>query len=766
MNPRTTFRPATRATAIASALACLTVAPAHAADAETDASADTGLESIVVTATRREEPLQKVPTAVTVVSARDLEDGALRTTKDVAKFVPAAQGWNTESRARPRFFIRGVGSNEATNNAVNPIAYYADEVYYGNTLFAGAPLFDLDRVEVLRGPQGTLWGKNTTGGAFHFVSRAPEFDPDGYLRLEAGNLGSRVAEGAWGGALKDEVLAGRAALHYEKRGGLATNTVTGHEVGDYSDLAGRVQLLAVTSADTDALVEAHFRHLDGTQRPWYSVTRRGAPDRYGYTAPVGDGSGDLDHVAYNVDLPIEVESSGVRAVVHHRFDGYTLTSITAFDSGSRSSTVDSDYTPVEWYSGSGRAYAKNSVDQVSQELRIASPRNADLSWQSGLYYFQDSNRSLGTTASLTGNAATQKYYYTRFKQDTRSAALFGNATYAVAERFKLNGGARYTRETVGIDLVTRSATAASSAYAFSGHWWQPQNLESPLATYFSTNGRVANTWSNLGYDLTPEYTIDDNQLLYFRHASGFRSGNYNTYINPASALATVSQFALVRPEKLKSYELGYKSSWLDKRLVLNASAYHYDYRDMQLVVNQVYGGVFYPTLANAGRGKVDGVELETAWRATRDLKLRLNLSRLKTRFNELVANGRSYAGFNFARVPQTTALVGADYRLAVGSGLLTLGADWTYTSKVNFNVTDKTDPYALQTGYSLGSLHASYAFDHERLVVGAYVNNVADKRYKVQAMLYQGGLSDGSGGHYPTAYGDPRTFGANLTYRF
>jgi len=157
--------------AIAAAFAGLLPLAAHGADQDDAASTPTTLGSIVVTATRREEVLQKVPSAVTAISGDEVQNGELRSTKDVARFVPGTQGWNTESRARPRFFIRGVGSNEATNNVVNPIAIYTDQVYYGNSLFLGSPLFDLKRVEVLRGPQGTLWGKNTTGGAFHFISQ-------------------------------------------------------------------------------------------------------------------------------------------------------------------------------------------------------------------------------------------------------------------------------------------------------------------------------------------------------------------------------------------------------------------------------------------------------------------------------------------------------------------------------------------------------------------------------------------------------------------
>ncbi|MCL2898313.1 TonB-dependent receptor [Brenneria tiliae] len=736
-----------------------------AAPAQETEQSEQQLAPVIVTAPRRAESLQKVPAAISVVSSEEIEEGGLRTTKDVAKFIPGAQGWNTESRARPRFFIRGVGSNEATNNTVNPIGFYADEVYYNNNLFTGTPLFDLQRVEVLRGPQGTLWGKNTTGGAFHFISRKPSFETDGNAKLQFGNLDSRLFQGAVGGALKDDVLAGRAALHYEERGGLAKNTTTGNDVGDYEDIAGRFQLLALISPELDALLNVHVRRLDGTQNPWYSVTRNGAPDVNGYVAPIGNGSGDRKHVAYNFDLPLKVETEGASLAFNWDLGGYTLTSVTAIDHGRRSGLVEGDYTPYEYATGgSARSYSRNEVTQRSQEFRLVSPPEERFTWIAGTYLFRDDNESYGAGGKLTGDAATQSFNTTSFEQDTTSAALFGSVGFQFTERFKLSGGLRHTYEKSGIDLTTLYATGASP-YVVNGKWWSPGALENAgLATYYSTDGRIKKSWSNFGYDITPEYQIDDNQLVYFRHASGFRSGNYNTYITP-NGVSGVSQFSVVDPEKLKSYEIGYKSTWLNQRLVVNAAAYHYDYQNMQLVVNQVLNNIFYPTLMNAGSGKVDGIELEAAFQLTESLRLRANLSRLRTEFDELLAGGRNYKGYGFARVPQTTALLGVDYRTALAGGTLALGTDWSYTSKHHFNVTNDSDLYALQQAYWLGSVHASYTLPGDRVTVGAYVNNVTDRRYKNQAMLYQGG-TDATNGHYPTGYGDPRTFGVSLAYRF
>jgi iron complex outermembrane receptor protein len=210
---------------------------------------------------------------------------------------------------------------------------------------------------------------------------------------------------------------------------------------------------------------------------------------------------------------------------------------------------------------------------------------------------------------------------------------------------------------------------------------------------------------------------------------------------------------------LVSYELGYKSSWLNNRLVFNASAYYYDYKNMQLTVNRVIDGTFVSVLANAGKGEVKGIEFEARALLTQNLTLRGNLSSLHTKFKELVTGTTSYAGYNFARVPNVTGLIGLDYAVLLGSGRLRLATDWSYQSKTNFNVTNNTDPYALQERYWLGTLRASYAFAGDKTVVSAFVNNVADKDYKIQAMLY-------ANSRYNTRLGDPRTVGVSVTTRF
>lgn len=719
-----------------------------------DSSADgsTTLQTITVTAEKRSEDLQKVPSTVTAVQGIDLQSAGPVSTKDIAAEVPGATAWNAENRARPRFFIRGIGSNEATNNAVQPIGIYYDEVYYLNSLYLGTPLFDLDRVEVLSGPQGTLWGKNTTGGAYNFVSKQPTFNYDGYAIAGVGSFDDRELEGAFGGPLAGDVLAQRVAVHWDRRSGLARNRLDGEEEGAIDDLAGRYLLLGNFTPDLTATLNLHVHRFIGDSSPTYAVTRPGVPAYDGYVAPYVT-SGNRSVVDFGgFAEATRVDNGGVNLKIEDTLPFATLTSISSYDSGRR-------YTPVNDLANTptvrGYSYGTNDAQQFSQELRLTSDPAERLSWITGLYYFHDNNHNYSASAALLPVSSTARgLTYSGYQQKTDSRAIFGSLTFKVNDRLALKGGLRFTSEEVGIDLNTYvSQQRVNGSVPFSsGNWWLgPQYADIPLQQVASQHER--RTWGNLGYDFTPEFTIDDHQLAYARVATGYRSGNY------AGGATLGSPTTIVNPEKLLAYEVGYKSTWWDDRVSLNASTYYYDYTDIQLTVNQVINGVFTSILANAGKGFVKGVELEARARITQDLTFHGNISDLRTRYTQLVTGGVSYAGYNFARVPNVTGLAALDYNVTLPKGQLKLSSDWAYSSKLNFNITNNTDPYTLQEGYWLGSVRAAYEFLDGRDSIGFYVNNVTNQVYKVQAMLY-------SNGYYPTRLGDPRTYGVQFTTHF
>lgn len=736
---------------LGSALASLPIT--SAAFAETvDAEAEAG-GVILVTAQRREQKIQDVPATITAASGDFLGKLELRTAIDATRIAPNTNAWGTESRARPRWFIRGIGSNDVSSNVVTPIAIYFDEIYQNHFSLQGFPLFDLDRVEILRGPGGTLWGKNTTGGALLFVSKKPGDTPEGYARLTYGNYDQRLAEGAFGGPITDKV-SGRASFHYEHRDGYARNTYTGNSAGDVNDAAARVQLKADLSDDFTALVSAHYRKFEGGYNPVYTIGTTITPafpqgvDSFGYATPT-----DRKRVQYNVDADVDLEAHGASLTANWNLGPATLTSITAVEKAKRREIYDGDYTPNEL----SRNYARTDVDQVSQEFRLTSDDDGPFKWIAGAYYFHDKLYSFGAQATLPSPLNRPlAYYYTEYTQKTTSTALFGNVSYELTDKFTISGGLRWTRDKLSIDLVSRQANTPVTFRDLT-NWYLPGAVSSPLSLFDSQDD--TQKWSALGYEVRPEFRPADNVLLFARFAKGYRSGNFQGNIAPPSTRPNV-----IQPEKVYSYEAGIKTSWLDDKLVLNATAFYYDYKDIQTTVTGTNAlGQIVSIVSNA-QGWVKGAEFELTATPIENLTLSGNLGLLDTKYTELftgVGGARTNLKGNvFARAPKVTSFVDAEYRIPFGTNdAVVLGTDWRYNSRFKLNALIQNVDELEVPAYWTGNVRASVQFDDNRLSATFFVNNVTDKDYKVHTL-------PAGNGSYKRMLGEPRTYGITLGARF
>lgn len=720
---------------------------AHAEEAE--APAEAAGDAIIVTATRRAENVQSVPLAITTADGNTLAKLELRTAIDTARIAPNTNAWGTESRQRPRWFIRGIGSNDASSNVVTPIAIYNDEVYLNHFSLQGFPLFDIERVEVLRGPGGTLWGKNTTGGAFSFVTRKPTDEAEGYARATFGNYDTRILEGAFGGPVTD-IVSARASFLYERRDGFTRNDQTGNDVGDVKDFAGRLQVQVKPTDDFTLLLNAHYRDFRGGNNAVYAIgTAPGGRDAFGYPTPT-----DRKHVRYNVDEVAEVEGAGGSARIDWALGGATLTSITAYEQADRSEFSDGDKTPNEI----SRGFASTKVDQVSQELRLASDNSSPLEWIVGAFYFHDKLRSFGATGTLPGNLNRPvAYYYTQYTQKTTSTALFANATYRFNDWFSLNGGLRYTWDKLSIDLLSRRATGAVS-YRDTTNWYLPTSLASPLANFATQDD--TQKWSSLGYEIRPEARITDRILAFARFSKGYRSGNFQGNIAPPSTLPNV-----IQPEKVYAYEGGIKTTLIDRKLTFNATAFYYDYKNIQTTVTTLIpatGNTPAGTISQVreAQGWVRGAEFELAATPIENLSLTGNLGLLKTKYTDLVNNGVQLRGNEFARAPHVTAFAAADYRIPFGSAhAITLGTDWRYNSLFRLNaLTQNNAEFDVRKNW-VGNVRASVSLNDDRIVGTVFVNNVANKDYKVHTL-------PASNGSFKRYLGEPRTYGVTVTTRF
>ncbi len=732
-----------------------------------DATRSDSTTNITVTAQRRAQKVQSVPIAITALGGTKLLDGNIQTANDVARFVPNLTGANGGGRvARPRYFLRGVGVNDPSGNVVSPTGIYIDDVYYGDTAYQTFPVFDLDRIEVLRGPQGTLWGKNTIGGAINTISRKPAFTRSGYVRAEAGSNDSKTIQGALGGPLAGQWLAARLAFDLENRGGDFHNSVSGKTKGDTRDAAARLQFLIKPVEGFEATLNLHARNLKDGGAPSYKIgTGAGGADSWGYVPPYGTTPHLGDDVANDFDAPpATLTTSGANLNASWDLGSLTLTSITAYDRLKRESFTDGDNSPKP----AQLAHAEANSSQFAQEFRLASDAGKALSWTVGAHYFDEDFHSDAATGTLAAVAAVPGFTAIRtafqntiFDQHGSSFAVFGEATYKITDRLKIAAGARWTTETKSIDLNGVQAVTGSTTFSNPAEWWKRSSVSSP--TSINATQVEKNTWERATYSLTPQYEINDNVRVYLRYATGFRSGGYNGNVTSQVAVNTVN------PETLTDYEAGLKSEWLDNRLTVNASAFSYDYRNIQVNVQGQLNGQSATTLRNAANGKIDGFELELAGRPLEHLTLRANLGVLTraeytnfitTVLVNNVATTVDASGNQIARAPKETATIDAEYVFPLANGRqLAVGADLNYRSHIFFNAVTQNDPLQEQDAYTLINARLAYRIPVHGLTLGAYVYNLEDREYVHNANAPRNGA-------YPVSFGPPRTWGVTLTKSF
>jgi iron complex outermembrane receptor protein len=741
-------------------------APADAAEGAVDG----GAADVVVTAQRREQRLQEVPTAITAIGAPAFTVGGLgRSANEVLNLVPNASA-GTQQHGRPRWWIRGVGAGQQQLDLANPVGFYLDDVYISNASATGLPLFDIERVEVLRGPQGTLWGKNTTGGAINVISKRPSFADsadDNYVKLDYGSFNAKIAEGGVGVTLAPELLTTRFSFHVDDRHGRYTNLFTDQNANAISDDVFRGQILFAPTTNFQALLSAHYRDYktDGTFWTTGSYAANGIL-RNGY-AP----STDKDDV--NINAPEYSRNSQTGGALHLDWSVGTLslTAITGYERFKTRGAGDSDYTPLEI----SRSYTQARSRQWTQELRLASPSADRLNWILGLYYFNENIASTaysatlpsGTVPAQAGATATAAYSQTAYGHKAESGAAFASATFDVTDTVKVTAGARYTRETKTLDFDRlASPAAAATGWTNYARWWNSYTGTFGGPGTFS--GDLRKTWNAFTYDITPSWEVAPDNLLYAKFSHGVKSGGFNTAATLPVALIAVA------PEKLDAYEAGYKSQWFNHRLTFNATVFHYDYNDVQINVvgpnPGAVGGATVSYLQNANKAHVNGAEFELDATPIEQLRLTGAVGILDTKYDDLhvVNGGADLSGARFVRAPKLTLNGSATYTVPLANGgSVDLEADARYTSLQYYYITpqDTTNRSLLdQPGYTLANARITYTSPNKRFSLSAYVNNFLNTAY-LNHSLPQANAAAGINGD-TISWGDPRTFGGSVIVRF
>jgi len=688
----------------ASALAF--AAPGHAQDASGEnAEAENQLPSIIVTANRREENLQDVAVSADILDQERV--GAIfSAAADTTALAGSVPGLNVESsngRVAPRFYIRGLGNTDFDLAASQPVSVLMDEVVLENVTLKSFPIFDVERIEVLRGPQGTLFGRNTPAGIVKIDTVKPDFDTDISLGLSYGSLDTIALNGAIGGGIVEDTLAFRVSTQLQRRGDWIDNGFTGEDnvLGGYTDFAIRGQLLLTPDDRASILASVQFRDLNGSST-FFRANVLGPGDNE------LNENYDRDVVFYDAGggNPAEYQQFGATLNFNYEFDGATLTSITSYYTSEGFSRGDVDGGNL--VTGPGfipfPSDTQDSIDleQFTQEVRLASNGDGPLSWQIGGFFF-DSDFDVTTIGftfppPVTVNHTNQSY------------AFFGQLSYELTDMLSVTGGLRYTDDEK--DFFVRSGAPL-----------QPVSVQD----------------DQLNWDISIFADVSDTTSLYAKVADAFRAPTIQGRDVAFFAAPSVAQ-----SENITSYEAGFKSEFADRRVRINGAVFYYTVEDPQFTA--VGGSGNFVQLINANKGEAFGFELDTAFQITPEFQITLGLAYNDTEIqDEALAVGicaqctvtdptvdiagttRALVDGNpFPNAPEFSGDFTASYTIPVGENdEFFVFTDWTYLGDTNFLLYESLEFNA--DSRIEGGLRIGYRGNGGQYELAVFARNITDE---------------------------------------
>lgn len=748
-----------------SVIGCMSVSPVMAQDGGVPTSptqptdSDAGqIAEIIVTAQRRAENLQSVPIAVTAATSEKLEVAGIRDTSEIALITPGFQLRNIAGFSIPN--IRGLGSNASGPGIENSIGIYLDGVYLEASSSALFSLANIERIEVLKGPQGTLFGRNSTGGVVQVITKRPSFEPTGSITVDIGNYQTGAIDGYVSGGASDTIAAD-FAFHYKKQGkGWGTNFFNGRDVNRVDDdLIVRSKLLWEPTSRTSILLSANYSYLRSsqlttqTQVEGFEVSPFNVLGAAVTGIPQGPNGGFYD-VNNSVHPMGTIRSSGATLEVQQEIsDSVQIKSISAYQATDYTFDFDIDGSGYGVFSLQSGAPSR----QFSQELQISSSGPSRLQWTGGLYYFhaKDSFSPYNVVFGPVGSAAffggaSSATDLTDVSTKINSYAAFGQATYEFLPNTRLTLGGRYTHEKrsmAGDQTVTVDGVVIfQSPVPYPG---------GPVDPKISSN--------NFSYRIALAHNITGDILLYASYNTGFKSGGYNL-----SASATNPPY---KPEKVKAKEAGVKADLFGRRARLNISAFHYDYTNIQV---NTYTGTT-SVVQNGAKAEIYGGEVDAEYRITRNFTLSGGISYVHDRFTSFPDADFTYVtpdctptadptfickasakGNKLANSPTFTANVSANYRFEFDWGDIDLNGNYYHSSQ--YFASYDNNPIGAQKPYDIVNANVSWTSPSKAYRVQAYVKNLLKEKYSLARLISQGGNLQ-----KPAA---PRTYGVAFDFNF
>ncbi len=757
----------TRLTSLLIATAVAAALPPRSVQAQN--APEGALQEIVVTAQKRAENLQDTPIAISAITGTALEQLNLLNVAAIATQSPSLA--YSEAGGEAQIYIRGIGSNIFSVGVDQSVATHIDGVYIGRANMGLTQFLDVERVEILRGPQGTLYGRNATGGAINVISRQPTDDVEGYASLLFGSFERREIKAALSGPLGGGWSA-RLALRGAKDDGYTEDLdPRGSNEIDDTDLQAIRGTLRWSNDAVTASLSADYSEFTNGNTSIYPLDNVGLAETLGAVP-----TGDIHKTRNNTPSFHDWQTGGVTLNLDWKInDALTLSSVTGYREWDSDFLFNTDGTEIEVT----RSTFIYSSSQVSTELRLVGEQTWG-NWIVGAYYLdEDKFGGLGLVRNsfFPANPAAPLSFIFQADGGGTASALFAQSTWDLTDRWALTAGVRYSEEEK--DDLLRQSTLAPDVELLGLFTRRPI----PAATAASTRNveRKWTAWTpKLGIDWRPA----DHQLYYLSYSKGFKSGGFNdlSVINPP-----------FDPEYVKSYEIGAKTEWLDRRLRLNASAFHYDYTNLQVSVFASLGAITTTFTTNAAEATVQGLELELQARPVRNLDLAASISWLDATYDSFitpygtcpdanaaldprcagVVSGRprpiDAAGNRLNNAPEWKGTLSAGYGIDLASGgRVSLFAQVSHQGRVFF-LPANTDVMS-QRAYTLVDARVAYTTENGALELAAFGKNLGDEEYFHNIVQFTS-TSDirrdpfniGNALGYPAP---GRQWGVELTYRF
>ncbi len=697
---------------------------AVAAEQETTAKKNQ-LEVIQVTARKRVENAQEVPVAVSALQGDSLDaySSAGMDIRFMNAKIPSLSIESSFGRSFPRFYVRGLGNTDFDLNASQPVSLVVDEIVQENAILKGFPVFDVARVEVLRGPQGTLFGRNTPAGLVKFDTVKPSQEFEGYGAVSYGSRGAVDFEGAVGGSLTDR-LSTRVSVLWQDKDDYIDNRAPGFEqkdaLGGYTEQAARIQFL-YEGDDFTGLFNYHARDLDGSPIPFRANTIKPGTNEL-----VDDFENDVVYHDAASRATQQVESQGASLKLEWDLANHTVTSISGWESAEIYSRADIDggldTSNLPNYTGPGSTpFSSESADgipdqdQYTQELRLSSNFAGDVNYQVGVFYF-DEALTIENFSYDTANNGVLNGFVSQ-QQDTKAWAVFGSVDYTITDDLKVTAGLRYSDDEKEFS-ATRTLSPIGGA---------PTVLtENPSDDHVS-------------WDLSANYKINDDVNWYGRIANSFRAPSIQ------GRILFGDEVTVADSETVTSFETGIKSDVLDGQGRVNATVFYYTMDDQQLTA--VGGGANFNRLLNADKTTGYGFELDSEWVLSDELNATFNLSYNKTELKDdtlsiaapsrlelldPIINGQAMLdGNSLPHAPEWISNITLRYTKELAEGDFFAYADVSYRSEIDFFLYESVEfegKPLTEVGLRAGYAWAQGDYEYE---VSAFVRNMFDEQQAI-----------------------------------